>query len=80
MAQKQGKVLKLQYFIQLASEIFAMWFEKEGKNLPIDKIGNTKLDQMKAWAEKHAFKTGTKIESKFIKYEESFKAVNRKAK
>ncbi|MBK7885520.1 MAG: hypothetical protein IPJ81_18275 [Chitinophagaceae bacterium] len=62
------------------TEIFAMWFEKEGKNLPIDKIGNTKLDQMKAWAEKHAFKTGTKIESKFIKYEESFKAVNRKAK
>ncbi|MBK7885168.1 MAG: hypothetical protein IPJ81_16295 [Chitinophagaceae bacterium] len=62
------------------TEIFAMWFEKEGKNLPIDKIGNTKLDQMKAWAEKYAFKTGTKIESKFIKYEESFKAVNRKAK
>ncbi len=36
------------------------------------------MDQMKAWAEKHAQKTGTFIESKFLKYEESFKAVNRK--
>ncbi len=61
-------------------QIFQLWFENEGKNLPIDKIGNTKLDQMKAWAEKHAHKTGTKIESKFLKYNESFKAVNRKAK
>ena len=62
------------------TQIFALWFESEGKNLPTDKIGNTKLDQMKAWAEKHAHKTGTKIESKFLKYEESYKAVNRKVK
>lgn len=62
------------------TQVFALWFENEGKNLPVDKIGNTKLDQMKAWAEKHAHKTGTKIESKFLKYNESFKAVNRKAK
>ena len=61
-------------------QIFQLWFENEGKNLTIDKIGNTKLDQMKTWAEKHALKTGTKIESKFLKYEDSFKAVNRKAK
>lgn len=61
-------------------QIFQLWFENEGMNLPIDKIGNTKLDQMKAWCEKHAHKTGTKIESKFLKYEESFKAVNRKSK
>jgi hypothetical protein len=62
------------------TQIFAIWFENEGKNLPVDKIGNTKLDQMKAWAEKHAHKTGSKIDSKFIKYNESFKAINRKAK
>jgi hypothetical protein len=62
------------------TQIFALWFENEGKNQPIDKIGNTKLDQMKAWAEKYALKTGTKIESKFLYYEESIKAVNRKAK
>ena len=62
------------------TQIFAFWFENEGKNLPVDKIGNTKLDQMKSWAEKHAQKVGAKIDSKFLKYEESFKAVNRKAK
>ena len=62
------------------TQLFALWFENEGKNLPVDKIGNTKLDQMKAWAEKKAHKDGTKIESKFLKYEESFKAVNRKVK
>lgn len=61
-------------------QIFQLWFENEGKNMAIDKIGGTKLEQMKAWAEKHAHKTGTKIESKFINYKESFKAVNRKAK
>lgn len=61
-------------------QLFQLWFENEGKALPIDKIGNTKLDQMKAWAEKHAHKTGTKIESKFLNYKESFTAVNRKVK
>jgi hypothetical protein len=62
------------------TQIFALWFEKVGKDLPIDKIGNTKLDQMKAWAEKAAHKDGTKIESKFLNYEASFKAVNKKEK
>lgn len=62
------------------TQLFAFWFENEGKNLPVDKIGNTKLDQIKSWAEKFAQKTGAKIDSKFLKYEESFKAVNRKAK
>lgn len=62
------------------TQIFALWFEKVGKDLPVDKIGGTKLEQMKAWAEKEAHKNGTKIDSKFIKYDETFKAVNRKAK
>lgn len=60
------------------TQIFAIWFERVGKDLPVDKLGNTKLDQMKAWAEKEAHKTGEKINSKFLKYEETFKAVNRK--
>jgi len=62
------------------TQIFALWFENEGKNLPVDKILNTKIDQMKTWAEKFALKTGTKIESKLLQYQDSFKAVNRKAK
>lgn len=62
------------------TQIFALWFEHEGKSLPIDKVGNTKLDQMKAWCEKKALKDGTKIESKFLKYEDSFRAVNKSKK
>jgi hypothetical protein len=62
------------------TQIFALYFDKEGKDLPIDKLGNTKLDQMKAFCERLAHKTGEKIDSKFIKYELSFKAINRKAK
>jgi hypothetical protein len=62
------------------TQIFALWFENEGKNLPVDKILNTKIDQMKTWAEKHAHKNNVRIESKFLNYKESFKAVNRKAK
>ena len=62
------------------TQIFALWFEKMGKDMPVDKLGNTKLEQMKAWAEKEAHKSGTRIDSKFLKYTETFKAVNRKAK
>lgn len=61
-------------------QIFQFWFEREGKNLPLDKMGNTKLDQMKAFAEKLAMKTGEKIESKYLTYQDSYKAINRKAK
>jgi hypothetical protein len=62
------------------TQIFALWFDAEGKNLPLDKLGNTKLDQMKAWCEKKCLKDGTKIESKFLEYTDNFKAVNKKAK
>lgn len=61
------------------NQIFQLWFQEVGKDMPVDKIGNTKLDQMKAWAEKAAHKSGLKIEGKFLRYNESFKAVNRKA-
>ena len=60
-------------------QIFQLWFENQGKNMAIDKIGTTKMDQMKSWAEKHAHKEEVMIESKFLKYVPSFKAVNRKA-
>lgn len=59
-------------------EIFAFWFEREGKNLPIDKLGKTSLDQMKSFCEKHAHKTNEKIESKFLKYEQTYKTVARR--
>jgi len=62
------------------TQIFTLWFEKEGKNLPIDKIGNTKLDQMKKWCEKFAHKTGEKIESAYLVYNDEIKAVNKKVK
>jgi hypothetical protein len=62
------------------TQIFAIWFEKVGKDLPIDKLGNTKLEQMKAWAEKEAHKNNSKIDSKFLTYKEVFKAVNAKTK
>jgi hypothetical protein len=62
------------------TQIFAFWFERAGKDLAIDKLGNTKLDQMKAWCEKLAFKTNEKITSQFIEYKETFKAVNKKVK
>lgn len=62
------------------TQIMAFWFEHHGKNLPIDKIGNTKLDQMKAWAEKQAFDAGIKIDSKFLRYDDVVKAKTVKAK
>lgn len=61
-------------------QLFTLWFEQEGKNLPIDKIEKTSFGQIKAWAEKLAHKNGEKIESRFLIYKNSYKAVNRKAK
>lgn len=61
-------------------QLFQLWFEQEGKNLPLDKIDKTSFGQIRAWAEKKAHKDGEKIESKFLIYRESYKAVNRKAK
>lgn len=62
-------------------EIFQYWFQNEGKNLPIDKIGNTKCDQMKAYVQNISHKQGRPcIESKFLKFEQSFKAVAKKQK
>lgn len=60
--------------------IFQLWFTNEGAKMPLDKLDKYSLGQMKAWCEKHAHKTSEKIESKFLKYEPTYKAVNTKAK
>ena len=60
------------------TQIFAYWFEREGKNLGLDQLEKKSLGQMKSFCEKHAHKTGELIESKFIKYEPTYKAINRK--
>lgn len=60
-------------------QIFQFWFTEEGKSLDNEKIGKSTLDKMKTFCEKAAHKSGTKIESTFLKYTETFKAVNRKA-
>lgn len=61
------------------TQLFALWFENEGKNWPLDKLEKL-LGPVKNWCEKKAHKDGVKIESKFLKYHESFKAINRKVK
>lgn len=59
-------------------EIFQLWYQNEGVKLGIEDMGKKSLNQMKAWAEKHAKSTGEKISSKYLKYETAVKAVNRK--
>lgn len=58
-------------------EIFTFYMQTEGMKLGIDELGKKSLNQMKAFCEKHATKTGELIQSKYIKYEEDFKAVNK---
>ncbi len=58
--------------------IFIFYFEKEGKGLSIDDFGKKTLNQMKAFAEKHANKSGEKIDNPFIEYVEEVKAVTSK--
>lgn len=55
--------------------IFMFYFEKEGKGLSVEEFGKKTLNQMKAFAEKHALKKDEKIDNPFITYEEEFKAV-----
>lgn len=57
--------------------IFQYWFENEGIKLGIDEIGKKSLNQMKAFCEKQATKTGEIIESGYLVYEEDFTAVNK---
>lgn len=54
--------------------IIQFWFEKEGRNLPMDKIEGKSIAQMKAFCEKHAVKTEELIVSPLLKYEPVYKA------
>lgn len=54
--------------------IIQFWFEKEGRNLPMDKIEGKSIAQMKAFCEKHAVKTEELIVSPLLKYEPIYKA------
>lgn len=64
-------------------ELFSFWFQREGFRLSIDEISRKTFDQIKKFAEKEAKdsadgkKKGTKIESKFLEYKETFAATNR---
>lgn len=51
-------------------QIFMFWFEREGKNLPSEKIEKKSIAQMKKFCEDTANKNGEIIESPSIRYKE----------
>ena len=51
-------------------QIFMFWFEREGKNLPNEKIEKKSIAQMKKFCEDIANKDGEIITSNFITYKE----------
>lgn len=59
-------------------QIFQLWWEHEGRNLDSAKIEKKSMAQMKKFCETLAHKQNIKIESQFITYEPTYKAVNRK--
>jgi hypothetical protein len=59
-------------------EIFQLWFQRKGLTMDVESIGSTKMDSMKTFAEKLAKDEDVKIESKNLRYDPKFKAVNRK--
>lgn len=62
-------------------QIFQLWFTDAGSKLDNEKIAGTKMVAMKTFCEKQAHMDENKnIASNFLKYNPSFKAVNRKAK
>lgn len=61
-----------------AVEIFNFWFQNEGANCTIDEIERKSIAQMKGFCERIAHKDGEMIQSKYLKYEAVYKAVNRK--
>lgn len=59
-------------------QIFTLWWEHEGKDLPIDKLEKKTMSAMKKFCEKLAHDKDIRIESKFLTYEPIYKAINRK--
>ena len=57
------------------AQIANYYFEKEGLQQPINALERKTLGQMKTFCEKQAHKTGELIQSKYLKYEETYKAV-----
>jgi len=55
--------------------IFMFFFEKQAGSLTVEEFGKKTGNQMKAFCEKHAHKTGEKVVSAHLVYEEDFKAV-----
>ncbi len=59
-------------------QIANFYFEKEGLSvLDMEKLGRKTLAQMKSFCEAYALKTGEVIQSPYLVYHETFKAVNR---
>lgn len=61
-----------------AVELFQFWFEREGAKCTIEELERKSIGQMKTFCERVAHKDGEMISSKFLKYEPTYKAVNRK--
>ncbi|TDQ12807.1 hypothetical protein [Pedobacter metabolipauper] len=58
--------------------LYLFYFEKEGKGLSVEDLLKKTGIQMKAFAEKHALKTGEKIDNPAVIYDEEVKAVTSK--
>jgi len=59
-------------------KIFLFFMEKEGNKLGIEELGRKTLDQMKKFCESYALKTGEKIDSNLLSYQETYKSISRK--
>lgn len=83
-ASESNATVRQQYKIIVTSpvgfqQVAAFWFQKEGLTLSVEAIEKKSLGQMKTFCEKHFHKTGEKIESSALKYEQDFKAIATKS-
>lgn len=54
--------------------IFAFWWEREGKTLPVEKIEKKTMLQMKSFCESFYIKTGEEIKTQLLEYKIIYKA------
>lgn len=54
--------------------LFNFWFEKEGRNLPVDKIEKMTIGRIKKYCEEYSLKNEEKIQSDLLEYKETYKA------
>lgn len=52
--------------------VISQWWQHEGRNLTVEQLKKKKVDSMITFCEKHAHRTGEKIESPLITYTETF--------